>query len=421
VTAWFRGLCAGSGADASLTVESFAAQVRALRDLLRATGGGDFAAQCVAPRLLRVLAEEAAKAAAASAPRSAPAPAAASAASAVCEVRAACAAALAAWPAAAPAPAAAHAGAQQQAFAAVRSGVVDALDELASDLEFSPAALAAAAPDVFAHGDVVLVAGYDARVRDVLLAAHARRRLGEVLICEAAACAALVPAPGATPVLAGHALALELTSRAKPLSVTLIADAAASAVMHRVTKVLIGARAVAADGAVLADAPALLLALAAAQRVPVLVLANALAVSAWAQRSRKFYNIHSFFWGPCLPVPTAAFPPPTPHLPAAVSPARRGARRRCSGAACRAARQLRTGRRAAAARGRGRRRRLCVGCGLPARCRVRRQRQRRRRRRRRRGWADHRRGRPRRPAAGARHLAHHQRGRARTGASWARA
>jgi translation initiation factor 2B subunit (eIF-2B alpha/beta/delta family) len=176
------------------------------------------------------------------------------------------------------------------AFAAIRGGVLDALNELHDELDSASATLCASASDLLSHGDVVLVAGYDAAVRDFLLAAAKRRRIAEVIVCEAADAAPLpapsTSAPGAgssagapAPIFPGQALALELTGRAKPLPVTVIPDADAAAVIHRVHKVVLGARGVTADGAVAADAPAFLLALAAGGAVPVIVLANALRVS----------------------------------------------------------------------------------------------------------------------------------------------
>lgn len=167
-------------------------------------------------------------------------------------------------------------------FSAIRGGVLDAVNELLDELDTSSVTLAGAAGDVLGHGDVIMTAGYDAAVRDFILAAMKAKRVGEVIIAEGAD-AGLLPPPstGATvgaPVLPGHALALELTGRAKPVPVTLIPDAAVASVMHRVHKVLIGCRGVTVDGAVAADSPAGLLALAAAPRVPVIVVANALRV-----------------------------------------------------------------------------------------------------------------------------------------------
>jgi translation initiation factor 2B subunit (eIF-2B alpha/beta/delta family) len=174
------------------------------------------------------------------------------------------------------------------AFAAIRGGVLDALNELHDELDSASATLCASAADLLSHGDVLLVAGYDAAVRDFLLAAAKRRRIAEIIVCEAADAAPLpapsTSAPGGSagapaPIFPGQALALELTGRAKPLPVTVIPDADAAAVAHRVHKIVLGARGVTADGAVAADAPAFLLALAAGGAVPVIVLANALRVS----------------------------------------------------------------------------------------------------------------------------------------------
>lgn len=294
VAAWFRAMCTAPGAQ-MLTAAAMKQHVRVIWSLLRATAGGEFAAQNVAPRLLRIIDEESGKRAGAGSGNSGvsdtsavgartdtPADAETAALCAINEVRESCAVALASL--AHPSSKAVTATSLSTlTFASVREGVVDALDELLDDLELSVTTVSASAPDVFAHGDVVLVAGCDAGVREIILGAAKRRRLGEVIICEASAGSAVAPPAGATPVLPGHALALELTSRAKPLSVTLIPDATAGAVMHRVNKVLVAARAIAADGSVLADAPALLLTLAAAgaagaPRVPVICIANALSV-----------------------------------------------------------------------------------------------------------------------------------------------
>lgn len=218
----------------------------------------------------------------------------------VADAKASCAAALSQWAAAGSSSSAGSSSAADKAaagsassgsgsgfgsmlFSSIRGGVLDAVNELLDELDTSSVTLAGAAGDVLGHGDVIMTAGYDAGVRDFILAAMKAKRIGEVIIAEGGD-AALLPPPstGATvgpPVLPGHALALELTARAKPVPVTIIPDAAVATVMHRVHKVVIGARGVTIDGAVAADSPAGLLALAAAPRVPVIVVANALRVS----------------------------------------------------------------------------------------------------------------------------------------------
>lgn len=175
-------------------------------------------------------------------------------------------------------------------FSAIRGGALDAVNELLDELDTASTTITANAPDLCNHDDVLLTCGYDAAVRDFILSAAKKKRVAEVFICEASDAATMLPvgnaaATGAAPVFPGHALAMELTSRAKPVPVTVIPDATVASVMHRVSKVLIGARGIAKDGSVAADSPAALLALTAKEgKKPVVVISNALRVSGWPCR-----------------------------------------------------------------------------------------------------------------------------------------
>jgi len=170
---------------------------------------------------------------------------------------------------------------------AVRDGLLDGFAELTSDAGmdgFSPAL-----PDLFRPGDVLMLAlgsagrsPNSALRKDGVEPAHA-------LVLELVRAIAGVR-PGLEvvvqeggPGFPGRALAAQLAEPTavggRKVNVVLVADASAASLLPRCTKVLLPATAVAADGAVLAPAGSLALALAArAGGVPVYVAASTLAL-----------------------------------------------------------------------------------------------------------------------------------------------
>jgi translation initiation factor eIF-2B subunit beta len=109
--------------------------------------------------------------------------------------------------------------------------------------------------------EVILTYGYSRTVLNFLRKAHRKDRTFEVLVAECA------------PTLSGQRMAAALAQTGVP--VTLIADAAVLAVMPSVSKVLLGAHAVLANGGLVAHTGASNLCLCAQHRsVPVVVLAG---------------------------------------------------------------------------------------------------------------------------------------------------
>lgn len=112
------------------------------------------------------------------------------------------------------------------------------------------------------HEEVLLLRGYSASVQAFVRGAQ--RRKPRVLLAEGGL------------VALGHTAAEALASR----HVTVVADAGIAAVAHRAHKVVIGARAVCADGSVVADAgSSLLVAAARAAALPVLVVASGIKIA----------------------------------------------------------------------------------------------------------------------------------------------
>lgn len=150
-------------------------------------------------------------------------------------------------------------------FSDVQEGVVDGVAELQDEIDALGSSFESQALDLCCPGDTLLTHG------------HSRTALGLLAHAAKKAKVGLLVTEGGVSML-GHAAVASLAPSAastRTVSRALIPDAAVFAVMPRVTKVILGARAVTSDGGAVADAGALAVAQAAAAHgVPVLIVCS---------------------------------------------------------------------------------------------------------------------------------------------------
>lgn len=143
--------------------------------------------------------------------------------------------------------------------------LIQAIQELIDEIETVDTNISKDARDHIHSGEVILTVGNSATVRNFLRSAAKHRKFITVV-------------PESAPGFAGHQMARALS--AAGLSVLLVPDSNLYALMPRVSKVLLGARCVLANGGILAAIGAKLVAMAAREHAtPVVALAGVYRVS----------------------------------------------------------------------------------------------------------------------------------------------
>ncbi|WFD48193.1 GCD complex subunit gcd7 [Malassezia furfur] len=138
--------------------------------------------------------------------------------------------------------------------------LIQAIQELIDEIETVDTNISKDARDHIHSGEVILTVGNSATVRNFLRSAAKHRKFITVV-------------PESAPGFAGHQMARALS--AAGLSVLLVPDSNLYALMPRVSKVLLGARCVLANGGILAAIGAKLVAMAAREHAtPVVALAG---------------------------------------------------------------------------------------------------------------------------------------------------
>ncbi|WFD32544.1 GCD complex subunit gcd7 [Malassezia sp. CBS 17886] len=143
--------------------------------------------------------------------------------------------------------------------------LIQAIQELIDELESVDSSIAKDAKDHIHSGEVILTLGDSATVRSFLRSAAKHRKFITIV-------------PESAPGFSGHAMARALA--AAGLSVLLVPDANLYALMPRVSKVILGARCVLANGGILAPVGAKAIAMAAREHsTPVVALAGVYKIS----------------------------------------------------------------------------------------------------------------------------------------------
>jgi translation initiation factor eIF-2B subunit beta len=145
-----------------------------------------------------------------------------------------------------------------------KKSLVESIEVLRDEIETIDSQIEVQAIEHIHSDEVILTLGHSTTIEN-FLAVAARKREFHVLVADGA------------PAFNGHKMALALSKMkdAEKVTTTVITDAAVFAVMARCNKVIIGCNAVLANGGILADAGALMLAQAAKEHsVPVVVCAG---------------------------------------------------------------------------------------------------------------------------------------------------
>lgn len=152
----------------------------------------------------------------------------------------------------------------------LRGDIVEALDELLSELETSIENITAQSLEHIHSDEVILTAGHSRTVEKFLKQAGKKRSI-KVIVAEGA------------PHFQGHKMAASLSE--DKIDVTLITDSAVFAIMSRVNKVILGTHSILADGGLQSIAGTHMIAVAAAHHsVPLIV------VSAMYKLSPQFFR-----------------------------------------------------------------------------------------------------------------------------------
>ncbi|KAK9288650.1 hypothetical protein L1049_017110 [Liquidambar formosana] len=139
--------------------------------------------------------------------------------------------------------------------------VIEAINEVLQDIDSCHEQIAEQAVEHIHHKEIILTLGRSKTVLEFLCAAKEKKRSFQVLVAEGA------------PRYQGHVLAKELAARG--LQTTLITDSAVFAMISRVNMVIVGVRAVMANGGVIAPVGLNMVALAARKHaVPFVVVAG---------------------------------------------------------------------------------------------------------------------------------------------------
>ena len=156
----------------------------------------------------------------------------------------------------------------------LRPAIIDGLNEMLEELENMYEPISKQALEHVHANEIILVYGMSISVQKFLEAAK-RKRNFEVIVAEAFKCE-------------GHTMAKALSERG--IRTTVITDSAIMAMMSRVNKVLMGAKAVLANGAILTRSGAHLVALAARHhRVPLVCVTGLYKLS-----PLYAHDVHSF-------------------------------------------------------------------------------------------------------------------------------
>ncbi|PKI85477.1 GCD complex subunit gcd7 [Malassezia vespertilionis] len=143
--------------------------------------------------------------------------------------------------------------------------LIQAIQELIDEIESADVNIAKDAKDHIHSGEVILTLGASSTVRSFLRSAAKHRKFITVI-------------PESAPSFNGHALARSLSSAG--LSVLLVPDSNLYALMPRVSKVILGARCVLANGGILSSIGAKSIAMAAREHsTPIVALAGVYKIS----------------------------------------------------------------------------------------------------------------------------------------------
>jgi len=141
----------------------------------------------------------------------------------------------------------------------LRQGIMEAIQEIMSDLEDLHKNINEQAANHIHAGEVILTYARSKTVELFLKAAAAKKRKFQVVVCEGA------------PHFGGHSMAKSLAEAG--IETTVIHDSATFAIMARVNKVILPAHAVLANGGLIAPSGSNMVALAAKQNsVPVVIV-----------------------------------------------------------------------------------------------------------------------------------------------------
>lgn len=143
--------------------------------------------------------------------------------------------------------------------------LIQAIQELLDEFDSVDTSIAKDARDHIHSGEVILTLGYSPTVQTFLRAAAKHRKFIAVV-------------PESAPAFSGHEMARALASDG--LSVLLVPDSNVYALMPRVSKVILGARCVLANGGILATIGSMAIAMAAREHsTPVVALAGVFKIS----------------------------------------------------------------------------------------------------------------------------------------------
>jgi len=163
----------------------------------------------------------------------------------------------------------------------LRGDIVEALDELLSELETSIENITAQSLEHIHSDEVILTAGHSRTVEKFLKQAGKKRSI-KVIVAEGA------------PHFQGHKMAASLSE--DKIDVTLITDSAVFAIMSRVNKVILGTHSILADGGLQSIAGSHMIAVSASHHsVPLIVVSAMYKLSPQFFRSADHDTFNQFF------------------------------------------------------------------------------------------------------------------------------
>jgi len=163
----------------------------------------------------------------------------------------------------------------------LRGDIVEAIDELLSELETSIENITAQSLEHIHSDEVILTAGHSRTVEKFLKQAGKKRSI-KVIVAEGA------------PHFQGHKMAASLSE--EKIDVTLITDSAVFAIMSRVNKVILGTHSILADGGLQSVAGSHMIAVAASHHsVPLIVVSAMYKLSPQFFRSAEHDTFNQFF------------------------------------------------------------------------------------------------------------------------------
>jgi len=163
----------------------------------------------------------------------------------------------------------------------LRGDIVEAIDELLSELETSIENITAQSLEHIHSDEVILTAGHSRTVEKFLKQAGKKRSI-KVIVAEGA------------PHFQGHKMAASLSE--EKIDVTLITDSAVFAIMSRVNKVILGTHSILADGGLQSVAGSHMIAVAASHHsVPLIVVSAMYKLSPQFFRSTEHDTFNQFF------------------------------------------------------------------------------------------------------------------------------